>query len=250
MDHMTFGLDLLPRVRPRTRAVSVTPRCARRRRASNGTSARRRTLASMPSPVLFTPSWVRRPTSTMRRRRARCCTGRRPWRLVTPATAVLSSGWRPRDRSPFRGVKPQFGHAKLRYRGLTKNTARLTMLFALCRLWMARRPVLAAQEWGACGAQPDRRGSRNCAPQDVRRIQFADRIRIAACRPQTLSNHRLRAGFCRPYLSHPAGQQHGREPVISNAAHQREELVIVLGFDEVGIGMLAVSGVHVGGVGR
>ena len=46
---------------------------------------------------------------------------------------------------PFRVVKQQFGYAKVRYRGLVKNTARLTMLFALSNLWMARRQVLRAQ---------------------------------------------------------------------------------------------------------
>ena len=46
---------------------------------------------------------------------------------------------------PFRVVKQQFGYAKARYRGLAKNTARLTMLFALSNLWMARRRVLGAQ---------------------------------------------------------------------------------------------------------
>jgi IS5 family transposase len=46
---------------------------------------------------------------------------------------------------PFRVVKQQFGYAKVRYRGLAKNTARLTMLFALSNLWMARRHVLETQ---------------------------------------------------------------------------------------------------------
>ena len=46
---------------------------------------------------------------------------------------------------PFRVVKQQFGYAKVRYRGLAKNTARLTMLFALSNLWMARRQLLAAR---------------------------------------------------------------------------------------------------------
>ena len=46
---------------------------------------------------------------------------------------------------PFRVVKKQFGYAKVRYRGLVKNTARLTMLFALSNLWMARRRVLGAR---------------------------------------------------------------------------------------------------------
>ena len=49
------------------------------------------------------------------------------------------------DYPPFRVVKQQFGYAKVRYRGLAKNTARLTMLFALSNLWMARRHVLGAQ---------------------------------------------------------------------------------------------------------
>ena len=46
---------------------------------------------------------------------------------------------------PFRAVKQQFGYAKVRYRGLVKNTARLTMLFALSNLWMARRQVLGSR---------------------------------------------------------------------------------------------------------
>jgi len=43
---------------------------------------------------------------------------------------------------PFRVIKQQFGHAKVRYRGLAKNTARLTMLFALSNLWMVRKRLL------------------------------------------------------------------------------------------------------------
>jgi IS5 family transposase len=46
---------------------------------------------------------------------------------------------------PFRVVKQQFGYAKVRYRGLPKNSARLTMLLALSNLWMARRQVLGAR---------------------------------------------------------------------------------------------------------
>lgn len=42
----------------------------------------------------------------------------------------------------FRVIKQQFGHAKVRYRGLAKNTARLTMLFALSNLWMVRKRLL------------------------------------------------------------------------------------------------------------
>jgi IS5 family transposase len=43
---------------------------------------------------------------------------------------------------PFRVIKLQFGFVKVRYRGLKKNTAQLTMLFALSNLWTARRKLL------------------------------------------------------------------------------------------------------------
>lgn len=43
---------------------------------------------------------------------------------------------------PFRVIKRQFGHMKVRYRGLAKNTAQLNMLFALSNLWMARHRLL------------------------------------------------------------------------------------------------------------
>lgn len=43
---------------------------------------------------------------------------------------------------PFRVIKRQFGHVKVRYRGLAKNTAQLHTLFALSNLWMARRRLL------------------------------------------------------------------------------------------------------------
>lgn len=45
---------------------------------------------------------------------------------------------------PFRVVKCQFGFTKVRYRGLMKNTAQLTTLFALSNLWMARKHLIGA----------------------------------------------------------------------------------------------------------
>lgn len=45
---------------------------------------------------------------------------------------------------PFRVLKRQFGYAKVRYRGLRKNTAQIVTLFALSNLWMARRRLLQA----------------------------------------------------------------------------------------------------------
>jgi IS5 family transposase len=43
---------------------------------------------------------------------------------------------------PFRVIKRQFGHVKVRYRGLAKTTAQLHTLFALSNLWMVRRTLL------------------------------------------------------------------------------------------------------------
>jgi IS5 family transposase len=42
----------------------------------------------------------------------------------------------------FRVVKRQFGYAKVRYRGLAKNTAQLFTLFALSNLYLARRQLV------------------------------------------------------------------------------------------------------------
>jgi IS5 family transposase len=42
---------------------------------------------------------------------------------------------------PFRVIKRQFGHLKVRYRGLMKNTQQPYTLFALSNLWtMRHRP--------------------------------------------------------------------------------------------------------------
>ena len=38
-------------------------------------------------------------------------------------------------------IKRQFGHVKVRYRGLAKNTAQLKTLFALSNLRMAREKM-------------------------------------------------------------------------------------------------------------
>ena len=69
----------------------------------------------------------------------------RKWARLLEKAEQLKARVRAKVEHPFRVVKQQFGHAKVRYRGLAKNTARLTMLFALSNLWMARRQVLGAQ---------------------------------------------------------------------------------------------------------
>ena len=45
---------------------------------------------------------------------------------------------------PFRVITRQFGYVKTRFRGLAKNTAQLTTLFALSNRWRVRRQLLSA----------------------------------------------------------------------------------------------------------
>ena len=39
-------------------------------------------------------------------------------------------------------IKRQFGHTKVRYRGLAKHAAQLITLFALSNLWMERHRII------------------------------------------------------------------------------------------------------------
>ena len=66
----------------------------------------------------------------------------------TPMGAVMDklehvkASIRAKVEHPFRVIKRQFGHVKVRHRGLAKNTAQLHTLFALSNLWMVRRTLL------------------------------------------------------------------------------------------------------------
>ena len=53
----------------------------------------------------------------------------------------LKAGIRAKVEHPLRVLKQQFGYTKTRYRGLLKNTAQITTLFALGNLWMARKAL-------------------------------------------------------------------------------------------------------------
>jgi IS5 family transposase len=53
----------------------------------------------------------------------------------------IKASVRAKVEHPFRVLKRQFGHVKVRYRGLKKNTAQLVTLSALSNLWMARRAI-------------------------------------------------------------------------------------------------------------
>ena len=59
------------------------------------------------------------------------------------AAERTKASMRAKVEHPFRVIKRQFGLAKVRFKGLAKNTAHLITLFALSNLWMARKRLLA-----------------------------------------------------------------------------------------------------------
>ena len=67
-----------------------------------------------------------------------------PMDALTDQVERIKASIRAKVEHPFRVIKRQFGHVKVRYRGLAKNTAQLHTLFALANLWMARRKLIGA----------------------------------------------------------------------------------------------------------
>lgn len=73
---------------------------------------------------------------------------RRSLNTATPLGQILNDLERAKARirakveHPFRVIKRQFGHVKVRYRGLMKNTQQLFTLFALSNVWMVRHRLL------------------------------------------------------------------------------------------------------------
>ena len=67
-----------------------------------------------------------------------------PIERITEELEHIKARIRAKVEHPFRVIKRQFGHVKVRYRGLAKNTAQLHTLFALANLWMARRRLQGA----------------------------------------------------------------------------------------------------------
>lgn len=80
----------------------------------------------------------------MRPGKRRLLDAAKPIEALTRQLERVKAGIRARVEHPFRVLKRQFGHAKVRYRGLAKNTAQLHTLFALANLWLVRRKLLAA----------------------------------------------------------------------------------------------------------
>jgi len=62
-----------------------------------------------------------------------------PVDALTDQVERIKASIRAKVEHPFRVIKRQFGHVKVRYRGLAKNTAQLQTLFALANLWMVRK---------------------------------------------------------------------------------------------------------------
>jgi transposase, IS5 family len=65
----------------------------------------------------------------------------RPLDVIVEKLEQLKASVRAKVEHPFRVLKRQFGHVKVRYRGLAKNAAQLHTLFALSNLWIARRAL-------------------------------------------------------------------------------------------------------------
>jgi IS5 family transposase len=65
---------------------------------------------------------------------------------ITDQIEKLKASIRAKVEHPFRVIKRQFGHNKVRYRGLSKNTAQLFTLFMLSNLWMVRKKLAAGSQ--------------------------------------------------------------------------------------------------------
>jgi transposase, IS5 family len=79
--------------------------------------------------------------TAMRPGKRRALDKAKPCDVLLEKVEQLKASVRAKVEHPFRVIKRQFGHVKVRYRGLTKNTAQLMTLFALSNLWMARRAL-------------------------------------------------------------------------------------------------------------
>ena len=67
-----------------------------------------------------------------------------PVDALTEQIERIKASIRAKVEHPFRVIKRQFGHVKVRYRGLAKNTAQLHTLFALANLWMVRKRLMGS----------------------------------------------------------------------------------------------------------
>ncbi|MCM8626871.1 IS5 family transposase [Accumulibacter sp.] len=68
---------------------------------------------------------------------------------LLPRLESVKASIRSKVEHPFHIVKNRFGHRKVRYKGLKKNTAQLPILFALANLVITSRQLLALHSQGA-----------------------------------------------------------------------------------------------------
>ena len=102
----------------------------------------------------------------------------RRWRMINRAR----SRTRARGEHAFRVVKQLWGFAKVRYRGLAKNTARLFAVFALANLYLVRRRLMPPGDVSLLSSTPSdprRRGTRRDIA--VRNVGFRGPNREAHC---------------------------------------------------------------------
>ncbi len=64
------------------------------------------------------------------------------WGRMIEKAEHAKASIRAKVEHPFRIVKRQFGYMKTRFRGLAKNTAQLTVLFALANVYQVRRLLM------------------------------------------------------------------------------------------------------------
>jgi IS5 family transposase len=68
-----------------------------------------------------------------------------PAQALTDQIERVKASIRSKVEHVFRVVKCQFGYRKVRYRGLAKNGAQMTTLYALANLWLVRGKLLGLQ---------------------------------------------------------------------------------------------------------
>jgi IS5 family transposase len=113
-----------------------------------------------------------------------------PMDTLTEQVERIKASIRAKVEYPFRVIKRQFGHVKVRYRGLAKNTAQLQTLFALANLWMVRkRETGGRHECGCC--MGNGRETRPKHPLEERAAVIA----VMSVPPTMVSAH-----LCRPSL--------------------------------------------------
>ena len=66
----------------------------------------------------------------------------RPVNALREQLEKLKASIRATVEHPFRVIKCQLGHRKVRYRGLSKSTSQLLVMFALSNLWMVHKKIL------------------------------------------------------------------------------------------------------------